>query len=78
MNRQAKVWVNGSLVGNCPYPFPGISKGNSACAPFEFEVTDVVKPGKDNVVAVRITGGGGGVVAPVMIWSPAPTDVVEN
>ncbi len=41
----AKVWVNGTYVGERPYGYSG----------FGFDVTELVKAGEENVIAVRLT-----------------------
>ncbi|UXP31989.1 DUF4982 domain-containing protein [Reichenbachiella agarivorans] len=40
----AYVWVNGQLVGNRPFGYIG----------FEFDITDHIRFGKENVIAVRL------------------------
>lgn len=70
VDEKAKVWVNGTLLGESP---------GRAFVPFEIDATDAVLPGKENVVAVRVTNktlnevGTGGITAPVMFWTPAET-----
>jgi len=67
VDEKAKVWVNGELVGESDV---GTFK------PFDLEVSEVVRFGERNVVAVEITNrklnelGTGGITAPVMFWSP--------
>jgi len=39
------VWINGHFLGNRPYGYIG----------FEYDVTKYLKPGKENVLAVRLT-----------------------
>ena len=64
---EADVWLNGEYLGSHLGYF----------APFEFDVTDLVKPGRANVVGVRVANkklnevGTGGIVAPVFFWSPS-------
>ena len=41
----AHVWVNGKLIGNRPYGYIG----------FEFDITEAVRFGEENVIAVRLT-----------------------
>lgn len=41
----AKVWVNGSYVGGRPYGYIG----------FEFDITDFVQFGKENIIAVQLS-----------------------
>ena len=67
VDEQARVWVNGRLLGDSP---------GRSFQPFEFEATGVLRPGAVNTVAVRILNeelneiGTGGITAPVMLWSP--------
>jgi len=77
VDEKAKVWVNGQLVGISP---------GAAFLPFEVDVTDVVRPGATNTVAVLVSNsrldelGTGGITAPAMFYAPAAGDdaVVEN
>jgi hypothetical protein len=75
VDEKAKVWVNGKEVG--------ISHGASFL-PFEFDVTNAVKPGARNVVAVRVVNnvvdelGTGGLTAPAMFYVAAPDAKPEN
>ncbi|MGC9319652.1 MAG: DUF4838 domain-containing protein [Armatimonadota bacterium] len=58
------VWVNGEKVHDRPYPFEGDT--NSWKKAFEVDITDVVRVGEENLLAVRVednTGAGG-------IWRP--------
>lgn len=57
------VWLNGEYVG-------AHAEGRDGWNwPFEFDVTDIIKPGESNQLTVRVrnTGGGGGLWAPVRI-----------
>mgnify|MGYP002345182123 FL=1 len=62
----AKIWLNDKVVGE--------QKG-SAFLPFEFEVSNLLIPGEENVIVVRISNekldelGMGGIVYPVMIYA---------
>ena len=64
---RAQVWVNGREVG--------MSDGKGF-APFEFDATEAAIPGQENLVAARLWResisalGAGGIMAPVMFWSP--------
>ena len=66
VDEQARVWVNGRLLGDSP---------GRSFMPFEFDATAALRPGA-NTVAVRIVNvelneiGTGGITAPVMLWSP--------
>ncbi len=68
VDEKARVWLNDQLLGDSP---------GKAFVPFEFEVTDSIKPGERNVVGVRIINatlnevGTGGIVAPVFFWMPS-------
>jgi hypothetical protein len=61
----ARVWVNGKEVG--------AAKG--AFKPFEFDVTEAVRPGERNVVVVKVVDrslselGTGGITAPAMFYA---------
>ncbi len=67
VDETARVWLNDKLLGDSP---------GRAFVPFEFDVTGTVKSGQENVVGVRVTNmklnevGTGGIVAPVLFWSP--------
>ena len=67
VDEQARVWVNGRLLGDSP---------GRSFKPFELEATDALRPGGTNTVVVRILKeelneiGTGGIRAPVMLWSP--------
>ena len=69
VDEQARVWVNGRLLGDSP---------RRSFQPFELEATAALRPGGANTVAVRILNeelneiGTGGITAPVMLWSPLP------
>jgi beta-galactosidase/beta-glucuronidase len=77
VDEKAKVWVNSKMVG--------ISHGG-AFVPFEFDATEAVLPGKENIVTVLVCNkvvdelGTGGIMAPVMFYSPVAgkTAVPEN
>ncbi len=66
VDENAKVWVNGKLVGEMSH---------NAWDPFEFEVTDALRCGEPAVVVVKVTNetvdelGTGGILRPVMIWA---------
>jgi hypothetical protein len=67
MDEKARVWLNGRLVGESDV---------KTFHPFDFEVTEAVRFGAPNFLAVRVANfrldelGTGGIVAPVMFWSP--------
>jgi Domain of unknown function (DUF4838)/Glycosyl hydrolases family 2, sugar binding domain len=67
VDEQAKVWVNGKLVGDGP---------RGAFRPFEFDATEAARSGDVNDVVVRVNNlqlnelGTGGLTGPVMFWAP--------
>ena len=67
VDEKAKVWVNGKPVGISPV---------AAFSPFELDATDAVRAGK-NVITFCVVNevvnelGTGGIVAPVMLYTPA-------
>ncbi|MBS3764374.1 MAG: DUF4838 domain-containing protein, partial [Planctomycetes bacterium] len=66
VDEQAKVWVNGKLIGESP---------GRALKPFEMDATESVLFGAENVVAVRVRNerlnelGTGGITAPVLFYA---------
>ena len=76
VDEQAKIWLNGKLLGQSDAEGPGLPGVRGAFRPFEFDVTGVVRFDTPNTLAVRIINrelnelGTGGIVAPVMLWSP--------
>ena len=76
VDEKAKVWLNGTLLGvseEKPFGLPGEA---GAFRPFELDATSAIRFGAANALAVRIENhhvneiGTGGIVAPVMFWSP--------
>jgi hypothetical protein len=67
VDEKAQVWVNGKMIG---------ASGVGTFQPFELDATAALKPGSTNLIVVMITNdklnelGTGGIVGPVMIWSP--------
>jgi len=57
VDENAKVWVNGKLVGEMSH---------NAWDPFEFEVTDALRCGEPAVVVVKVTNE-----TPWTSWAPA-------
>lgn len=55
------VWINGEFVGEHDHGVSGWNK------PFEFEVSDYLKSGEENLIVVRVlaTAGTGGIYRPV-------------
>ncbi len=74
VDEKAKVWVNGKLLGDSP---------GRSFVPFEMDATQAIAPGQQNIVTVRLTNdslnelGTGGIVAPVMFYSPAGDEGAE-
>jgi len=72
----AAVWINGRYVGTNREPEEGLPGIPGTFRPFDMPATKSVKFGEDNWVVVRIQNKGlselgtGGIVAPVMFWSP--------
>jgi len=67
VDEQAKVWLNGKLLGTSP-------KG--CFVPFEFDATEAARTGGPNTVVVGVTNvvlnelGTGGITGPVMFYAP--------
>lgn len=76
------VWVNGKKVLDRPYPYQG--RTDSWSTPFEVDFTAVAKPGKENVLAVRVedNSGHGGIWKPVQlvagVSAPREKNLVSN
>jgi len=76
VDEKAKVWLNGKLLGQSDAEGPGLPGVRGAFRPFEFDVTKAVRFGAMNSLVVKIANhqlnelGTGGIVAPVMFWSP--------
>ncbi len=76
VDNAAKVWVNGQLLGTNREPKHGLPGEAGTFRPFDFLATDAVRFGEVNTVSVKVTNdrlaelGTGGIVAPVMFWSP--------
>ncbi len=80
VDNAAKVWVNGELLGTNREPLHGLPGVAGTFFPFEFLATDAVRFGESNTVVVKVTNdrlaelGTGGLVAPVMFWTPHDPD----
>ncbi len=80
VDNAAKVWVNGELLGTNREPLHGLPGVAGTFRPFDFLATSAVRFGAENTVSVMITNdrlaelGTGGIVAPVMFWSPNDPD----
>ena len=77
VDEEARVWLNGELLGDSDAPGHGLPGAAGSFKPFEFLATEHVRFGEPNTVAVKVTNqelnevGTGGITAPVMFWSPA-------
>ncbi len=80
VDNAAKVWVNGQLLGTNREPKHGLPGEAGVFRPFDFLATEAVRFGEANTVSVKVTNdrlaelGTGGIVAPVMFWSPTDPD----
>ncbi|MBT3381804.1 MAG: DUF4838 domain-containing protein [Lentisphaerae bacterium] len=76
VDEKAKVWLNGTLLGTSADPGEGLPGVAGAFRPFDMDATEAARPGAENTIAVKITNlqlnevGTGGIVAPVMFWTP--------
>jgi len=76
VDEHAKVWLNGRLLGTSDDPGHGLPAMRGVFKPFDLEATEAVRFGDVNTVAVKVTNtrlnelGTGGIVGPVMFWSP--------
>ncbi len=73
VDEAAKVWVNGTLVCERPYPFQG--NADSWKEAFEIDISHLVRRDRPNTLTVRVEDrmGAGGVWKPVwLVTSPAP------
>lgn len=77
---RAKVWLNGILLGTSKKPNAGLPGAPGTFRPFEFFASDALRFGEPNTVSVKVTNdrlaelGVGGIIAPVMFWSPRDPD----
>ncbi len=80
VDNAAKVWVNGELLGTNREPLHGLPGVAGTFRPFDFLATSAIRFGEENTVSVKVTNdrlaelGTGGLVAPVMFWSPIDPD----
>ena len=76
VDEQAKVWINGQLLGASADAGEGLPGTAGTFLPFEFNVTKEARVSADNTIVVKVTNkrldevGTGGIVSPVMLWSP--------
>jgi hypothetical protein len=80
VDRLASVWVNGQFVGSSREPGEGLPGIPGSMKPFDLAATGAVRFGVENWVVVRTENkslaelGTGGILAPVMFWSPKDPD----
>ncbi len=53
VDRGARVWLNGHLLGTSPGTEFDIDAHGGVTRPFEFDATDLIRPGTENTVTVR-------------------------
>ncbi|MBI4026311.1 MAG: hypothetical protein HY360_15105 [Verrucomicrobia bacterium] len=76
VDENATVWLNGGCVGTTAEPGGGLPGVAGAFKPVEFEVSQALRFGQGNTIAVKVENkvldeiGTSGIVAPVMFWSP--------
>ena len=76
----AHVWINGEFVGTSSEPEEGLPGVPGSFRAFDMPATAAAKPGEKNWVVVKIENhtlaelGTGGILAPVMFWSPHDPD----
>ena len=76
VDERAEVWLNGQSLGTTTEPALGLPGIPRAFRPVDFDITDIVRTDGPNTLAVRVVNqkqnevGTGGIVGPVMIWSP--------
>ncbi len=70
VDENAKVWLNGKLIG----------EGGGRFRPWDLDATAAVEPGEQNELVLKVTNdvlnelGTGGITGPVMFYSPADPD----
>jgi hypothetical protein len=71
---QVLVWVNGEFAGYQSYGRPWWY--NRVKQNYDMDVTEVVKPGQENVIVVRVNNEHewGGIFRRVLLWSPKGAD----
>ena len=76
----AKVWINGEYVGTSKEPEEGLPGVPGSFRAFDMPASKAVRFGEENWVAMRVTNdklgelGTGGIMGPVMFWSPKDSD----
>ena len=81
VDRVAHVWINGQYVGSSQAPEEGLPGAPGTFRPVDMPATNAVRHGQENWVTVMIESrdrlaelGTGGLIAPVMFWSPSDPD----
>ncbi len=77
VDRIAQVWINGRYVGYSTESKEGLPGAPGTFRPFDMPATTAIRHGQQNWVTVKIESrthlaelGTGGIIAPVMFWSP--------
>ena len=84
VDEHAKVWLNGRFAGESDDPGEGVPGMAGVFKPCDIPVTKLVRFDRPNTVAVKVTNvelnelGTGGIVAPVMFWSPKTRASLER
>jgi len=84
VDEHAAVWVNGQFAGESDHPGDGVPGMAGVFKPFDIPVSELVRFDRPNTIVVKITNealneiGTGGIVAPVMFWSPRTPASVER
>ncbi len=80
VDAKAHVWINGEFVGTSEEPEEGLPGVPGSFQPFDMPAAGAAAYGEENWVVVKIENhslaelGTGGVLAPVMFWSPHDPD----
>ncbi len=80
VDTRARVWINGEYVGTSQEPKEGLPGVPGSFRTFDMPATNAVRFGEDNWVVVEVTNdrlgelGTGGIMGPVMFWSPHDPD----
>jgi len=76
---EAWCWVNGQYVGHRPYQEAYVRP-----APMEFDVTDMIRPGETNVIAVRVSTSlaaaqaASGILSRMFLYAPKAMDKAQG
>jgi len=80
VDTRARVWINGEFVGTSAEPKEGLPGVPGSFRPFDMPATKAVNFGEQNWVVMEIVNdklgelGTGGIMGPVMFWSPTDPD----